>query len=978
MLITNFSSGELSKTLYGRIDLPQYARGAAILENFDVIPTGGIKRRGGMERLFPLAGGGRLIPFIANRDLCFLLYLTPGAVRVYRVEDGEVIPPAEDEEPITGVGGKALYAEGEIAEVQYAQDYNTMILVHENHAPIEVVFKNGGLFFTALKLDFKVPVVAGNIPEGENISDSEKGRYEKDDERYADNGLLASDGNYPRCVSFFNGRLAFAGTKNSPQRIFFSSVKEDGRPYNFATKKVFIEPKREYVTVHATVLEAGKLQIAMPEIAINFLKPINQYYIDSIYFPKGTRIAGLVGDEMQLDPPITSYVFNELRITNEMIDKKDAYTTAEGKDGSGYYNQRLKVGSLKYKYQVPDPPSGFDLDTRPDYHEEEYYIYYGANNIHFVYWTRDSRTGFNGTWGTNNDSKVEKTFSSDIASKSDEYIRSEIAQKFQEGITFLQNKLNEVKQKVENGHQRGQNSTWGYSDYSFSFNAGNIETIKDNLFTAITETMKYRLHSEDEKWERWYYDLPEKYIPDILPFLRATQNIYVSFYTREIIKDEYPTPDCGFTFELASDMNDAIRWLAVNKGLVVGTESAEWVIPPGVHATNAQATLNSRHGSDRIQGTAIGDAVCFFQNGRKGLVEYYIPQADNHFRANNMAMLAPQMLRESRAKEFDFASSPYTRLYITREDGVMATLLYERGTGTFAWNRITTGPEVVIDHQTEEDKKRLKEIREADKKSSPYSYNNGGGLLESFTHLERVPMGRILSAAVLPGPDGFDDLYLVVRRGDGLCLERLREEGAVYLDCWREWKWKTEFTPEEEAEGMTAEGERKKLIDEYGGEDGGAVVYDEKANRTYKLNEKPKLAPDEPLVTTPDGRKVPYHKNAKWIQPEPLPPVSDEEHPRYIGYPYTSLMRSMPVVKDAKMGHVNIKGLSVRFDDSCMPKTREPRRMAEEGMSAPDGKEPYTGVSSTNIIAGATTTAQFDILHKEPTRCRVLSVYAEV
>ncbi len=61
MLITNLAAGELSETLFGRVDLPQYHSGAARLENFDVIPTGGIKRRSGTERITSLDGDARII-----------------------------------------------------------------------------------------------------------------------------------------------------------------------------------------------------------------------------------------------------------------------------------------------------------------------------------------------------------------------------------------------------------------------------------------------------------------------------------------------------------------------------------------------------------------------------------------------------------------------------------------------------------------------------------------------------------------------------------------------------------------------------------------------------------------------------------------------------------------------------------------------------------------------------------------------------
>jgi hypothetical protein len=95
-----------------------------------------------------------------------------------------------------------------------------------------------------------------------------------------------------------------------------------------------------------------------------------------------------------------------------------------------------------------------------------------------------------------------------------------------------------------------------------------------------------------------------------------TVDTYLPFYIIKRPEDRYPTPDDGFTFEIASDMSDGIKWLAQNKNLLVGTETAEWVIPSGTTATNVQAVLNSRYGSDKIQATTVGDAMCFFQSGK--------------------------------------------------------------------------------------------------------------------------------------------------------------------------------------------------------------------------------------------------------------------------------------------------------------------------------------------------------------------------
>ena len=71
MLITNFAAGELAETLFGRTDIPQYFQGVSLLENFDVIPTGGIERRNGMKRICSLEENGRIISFLIDRQTHF-------------------------------------------------------------------------------------------------------------------------------------------------------------------------------------------------------------------------------------------------------------------------------------------------------------------------------------------------------------------------------------------------------------------------------------------------------------------------------------------------------------------------------------------------------------------------------------------------------------------------------------------------------------------------------------------------------------------------------------------------------------------------------------------------------------------------------------------------------------------------------------------------------------------------------------------
>ena len=47
LIQTNFTSGELSERMFGRIDVSQYYNGAKKLLNYIMMPQGGVKRRSG-------------------------------------------------------------------------------------------------------------------------------------------------------------------------------------------------------------------------------------------------------------------------------------------------------------------------------------------------------------------------------------------------------------------------------------------------------------------------------------------------------------------------------------------------------------------------------------------------------------------------------------------------------------------------------------------------------------------------------------------------------------------------------------------------------------------------------------------------------------------------------------------------------------------------------------------------------------------
>lgn len=363
MLITNFASGELSQNLNGRVDIGQYYQGAARIENFEIIPTGGIKRRPGTKRMAQLSGNSRIIPFIVDKNFVYVLEAYPLGIDVWKLKSNGTL---ENIQTIT-----TTYAsQAEVNEIQYAQNYDTLILVHKNYKPVIITRTITGVTETFTKSDISfdlypdveidddnddIMIATGSKPTKQATSDGH-GRFTyyrpldtgselvtkdypagvtkfyclfDDQKLYEWNGttwahygsdtevdteLFNAATRYPGCVAFFNNRLFFASSYKEPQKVWASAAPDSrGVRYNdFGTYK-------KYVTVNRTTKEAD-LHVFTCDISPNDVsgghttlrnvtqdftqgleKPITDYYITGAGIPVGTKVLSATSNTLVID-----------------------------------------------------------------------------------------------------------------------------------------------------------------------------------------------------------------------------------------------------------------------------------------------------------------------------------------------------------------------------------------------------------------------------------------------------------------------------------------------------------------------------------------------------------------------------------------------------------------------------------------------------------------------------------------------------
>lgn len=130
---TTFSAGEVSRDLLGRGDLRAYENGAKTLQNIFIFPTGGVTRRAGLGYVDTVPSDGRLISFAFNTQQTFLLVLTDSQIDIY----------------LDGVKQDTLptpWTSSQISQIAWTQSADTLLLVHPDVPPKKLTRNPGSLW----------------------------------------------------------------------------------------------------------------------------------------------------------------------------------------------------------------------------------------------------------------------------------------------------------------------------------------------------------------------------------------------------------------------------------------------------------------------------------------------------------------------------------------------------------------------------------------------------------------------------------------------------------------------------------------------------------------------------------------------------------------------------------------------------------------------------------------------------------------
>lgn len=152
--------------------------------------------------------------------------------------------------------------------------------------------------------------------------------------------------------------------------------------------------------------------------------------------------------------------------------------------------------------------------------------------------------------------------------------------------------------------------------------------------------------------------------------------------------------DDGMAFTIAANDVQVVRWLIGATILVAGTVSGEWRIgATGINEaltpSNRQVRNESNYGSAPIQGIRVGSVILYVQFGGIKVRELVYNFQKESYVAIDLTELAEHVTK-SGLVEMAFSKNPRPMLYCVRADGQLAVMTYERDEDVVGWSRFVT------------------------------------------------------------------------------------------------------------------------------------------------------------------------------------------------------------------------------------------------------------------------------------------------
>ena len=152
--------------------------------------------------------------------------------------------------------------------------------------------------------------------------------------------------------------------------------------------------------------------------------------------------------------------------------------------------------------------------------------------------------------------------------------------------------------------------------------------------------------------------------------------------------------DAAFLFNISANESNPIQWMVSQTKLLIGTAGDEWAVgsakeDEALGAGNVQATQQSSFGSSFLQARVVNEVVLFAQRQGKKLRELTYSFEKDGWVAPDLCILASHVAGKGFA-EMAFCQQPDAILWAITLEGRLVGMTYERDQNVVGWHRHST------------------------------------------------------------------------------------------------------------------------------------------------------------------------------------------------------------------------------------------------------------------------------------------------
>lgn len=641
-VLTSFNSGELSPLLDGRSDLQKYSNGCRTLENFLILPQGGVERRPGTEYIGNIKSHNekcRLIPFVFSEGQSAVLEFGHLYMRVWR-NGGQVLNDDNTVYELT-----TEFTQPDVFLLQIVQSADVIYIAQQNHHP-KKLSRNGwadweikdiSLVYGAFKDE--------NVEHDQFITPSFPVWATATNYKIGD--IVAINDLWSVSTTYAKDDIVY---KASTPVKYYKSLKSSNTGHDPVSGNPYWSEHFQDCYRALTAHTSGASHLAPPGNTVDW-EQAESYFAGSI--------------------PVTLTATHDI-FTPDMV------------GGLWLLRHPREDNAIEKKFKNADiPEQTKGIRVRGNWTFITHGNWGGSVGI---------ERSFDGglTW-----QKYREYGAIVVDGMGDRNVDTD-------GVEDLPDVLYRTV-RYEDADDGGTcNTTFTVRDYLID---GSIiitefideKTVKGTIVMSIGSMQHTNQWAEGSWSEKNGYPSTVTIFEERLVFAGSIKqpqtlwfsmsNDYENFSPGEIDND-------AMTFTIASDRVDAIKWIIPKQEMLIGTSGGEWKFGASkstepLTPTNLLCRRQSTYGSGDVPGLLINDVVMFLQEHEKSLREMAYSFEKDIYVSPNLTVMSEHICATG-IVQMAYQRHPYPIVWCVRRDGQIGCLTYNREEELVGWSRIIT------------------------------------------------------------------------------------------------------------------------------------------------------------------------------------------------------------------------------------------------------------------------------------------------